>query len=89
MKLRPTRNRVVIKYLKVENKTKGGILLPNNKEKPQTTGIVVATSTDDLGELLNKDDIVLFGKYVGTPVKIQDEDFVIMNYKDIIAVIEK
>jgi len=89
MNLRPTRNRVVIKYLEVENKTSGGILLPIDKEKQPTTGVVIAAGKDDLGEQLYKDDIVLFGKYAGTPVKIQNEDFVIMNYKDIIAVIEK
>jgi chaperonin GroES len=89
MKLRPTRNRVVIKYTEIKEKSAGGIILPEDSKKQPTTGVVIASGLDDLGEKLNEGDLVLFGKFSGTKVTIQNEDFVIMNYKDIMAVIEK
>ena len=88
MNLKPTRNRVIIKYTEVKEKSVGGIILPADENTPQTTGIVVAAGEDDLGEQLNVDDLVLFGKFAGTKMKVQGEDYVIMNYTDILAVLE-
>jgi chaperonin GroES len=88
MKIRPTRNRVVVKKKATEEKTPGGIVIPESEQKPQTTGEVVAAGIDDLGETLNVGDIILFGKYAGTPIKVQNEDFIIMKYDEVIAVLE-
>ena len=88
MNLRPTRNRVVVKRNPAKETSSGGIVLPESEQKAQTTGVVVAAGTDDLGEQLNKGDLILFGKYAGTPIKVQNEDFIIMKYDEVIAVLE-
>lgn len=89
MKLKPMKNRVVIKYLETTNVTSGGIIMPINKEEVPTLGKVVASGIDELGEKLNEGDTVMFSKYAGTKITIQNEDFVIMKYSEILAVIEK
>ena len=83
------KNRVVIKYLETTNVTSGGIIMPINKEEVPTLGKVVASGIDELGEKLNEGDTVMFSKYAGTKITIQNEDFVIMKYSEILAVIEK
>jgi len=90
MKLRPTKNRVVIKYIEKENKSSGGIILPTDSKAQPTLGTVVACGKDDK-ELIqfDVDDIVLFGKFAGTPIKVQDEEFIIMKIDEVMAVIEK
>ncbi|MBN2711862.1 MAG: co-chaperone GroES [Planctomycetes bacterium] len=90
--LRPLDDRVVVKRLEAEEKTSGGIILPDAaKEKPQR-GEVIAVGA---GKLLDsgtratpdvkKGDIVLFGKYSGTEVKVEGEEFLIMRENDILA----
>jgi len=86
VKIRPMRNRLLVKLSEMITKTQGGILLP--EEKRPTTGTVIEAGIDDLGEILNKGDVILFGKYAGTPIKLENEDFVMMSYTDIIAVVE-
>ena len=94
MKFRPLHDRVVIKRLEGEEKTKGGIIIPDNaKEKPQE-GKVVAVgpgSRDDSGKLIALDvkagDRVLFGKWSGTEVKIAGEDLLIMKESDIMGIV--
>jgi chaperonin GroES len=94
MKFRPLHDRVVIKRLEGEEKTKGGIIVPDNaKEKPQE-GEVVAVgpgARDEAGKLvpvdLKKGDRVLFGKWSGTEVKIDGQDLLIMKESDIMGVI--
>ena len=93
MKFRPLHDRVVIKRLEGEEKSKGGIIIPDNaKEKPQE-GTVVAVGPggrDEAGKLLPIDlkagDKVLFGKWSGTEVKIDGEDLLIMKEADIMGV---
>jgi chaperonin GroES len=94
MKFRPLHDRVVIKRLEGEEKTKGGIIIPDTvKEKPQE-GKVVAVgpgSRDEAGKLTPVDvkagDRVLFGKWSGTEIKIDGEDLLIMKESDLLGVL--
>ncbi|MCS7201404.1 MAG: co-chaperone GroES [Dictyoglomus sp.] len=96
MKLRPIGDRVVVKVLEQEEKTKGGIVLPDTaKEKPQQ-GKVVAVGTGrilDNGQKvpleIKEGDTVIFAKYAGTEVKIEGEEYLILSERDILAVVEK
>ena len=94
-KFRPLHDRVVVKRVEAEEKSKGGIIIPDTaKEKPQQ-GEVVAVGPggrDENGKLIPMDlkagDRVLFGKWSGTEVKIDGEELAIMKESDIFAVIE-
>ena len=95
MKIRPLQDRVIVKRLEEEEKTKGGIIIPDTaKEKPQE-GKVIAVGkgkvTED-GKLIPLDvkvgDKILFGKYSGTEIKIDGEEHLIMREEDILGVIE-
>jgi len=95
MKIRPLQDRVIVKRLEEEEKTKGGIIIPDSaKEKPQE-GKVIAVGkgkvTED-GKVIPLDvkvgDRILFGKYAGTEVKIEGEEHLIMREEDILGIIE-
>ena len=96
MAFRPLGDRVVIKRVEEEQKTKGGIIIPDTaKEKPQE-GEVIAVgpgARDDAGKIhaleVKKGDKILFGKWSGTEVKIDGEDLLIMKESDILGVVEK
>ena len=96
MKFRPLHDRVVIRRIEGEDKTKGGILIPDTvKEKPQE-GEVIAVgpgARDESGKLIaievKAGDRVLFGKWSGSEVKIDGEDLLIMKESDILRVIER
>lgn len=95
MNIRPLHDRVVIKRLEEEQKTSGGIVIPDTAaEKPQK-GEVVAVGNGkilDNGETRALDvkvgDKVLFGKFAGNEVKVDDEDVLVMREEDILAVLE-
>ena len=95
MKFRPLHDRVVVKRIDAEEKTAGGIIIPDTaKEKPQQ-GEVIAVgpgARNEAGQLVALDvavgDIVLFGKWSGTEVKLDGEDLLIMKESDIMGVIE-
>ena len=94
MKFRPLHDRVVVKRLDSEEKTKGGIIIPDTaKEKPQEGEIIAVGpgARDENGKLVPLDvkagDRVLFGKWSGTEVKIDGEDLLIMKESDIMGVI--
>ena len=94
MKFRPLHDRVVVKRLDGEEKTKGGIIIPDTaKEKPQEGQVVAvgAGARDETGKLVPLDvkagDRVLFGKWSGTEVKIDGQDLLIMKESDIMGVI--
>jgi chaperonin GroES len=95
MKFRPLHDRVVIRRLEGEEKTKGGIIIPDTvKEKPQE-GEVIAVgpgARDEGGKLvpleLKAGDRVLFGKWSGTEVKVDGQDLLIMKESDIMGVLE-
>jgi chaperonin GroES len=94
MKFRPLHDRVVVKRVDSEEKTKGGIIIPDTaKEKPQE-GEVVAVgpgARDEAGKLVPLDvkagDRILFGKWSGTEVKIDGQDLLIMKESDIMGVV--
>jgi chaperonin GroES len=95
MKFRPLHDRVVVKRLEEETKTAGGIIIPDTvKEKPmQGKVIAVGPGGRDEGGKVNAldvkvGDVVLFGKWSGTEVKIDGEDLLIMKESDIMGVIE-
>jgi chaperonin GroES len=95
MKFRPLHDRVVVRRLESEEKTKGGIIIPDTaKEKPQEGEVIAAGpgARDESGKLVPLDvregDRILFGKWSGTEVKIDGEDLLIMKESDIMGVIE-
>jgi chaperonin GroES len=95
MKFRPLHDRVVVKRIDAEEKTSGGIIIPDTaKEKPQQ-GEVVAVGPggrDENGKLIPIDvkngDVILFGKWSGTEVKIDGTEYLIMKESDIMGIIE-
>jgi chaperonin GroES len=95
MKLRPLQDRIIVKRLEEETKTAGGIFIPETaKEKPQRGEIIEVGNgkkTED-GKVLpldvKKGDKVLFGKYAGTEIKLDGEEYLMMREDDILAVIE-
>lgn len=96
MKVRPLADRVLVKPLEEEDKSPGGIILPDTaKEKPMR-GQVIAVGhgkVDDKGERVAMDvkvkDVVLYGKYSGTEIKVDGEEYLIMRESDILAIVEK
>ncbi|MGQ9631982.1 MAG: co-chaperone GroES [bacterium] len=95
-KVKPLADRVLVKPIDVKEQVKGGIIIPDTaKEKPQE-GEVIEVGEGKVLENGNrapvdvkKGDRILFGKYSGTEVKIDDEDYLIMRESDILAVIDK
>ena len=96
MKFRPLHDRVVVKRIAADEKTRGGIIIPDTaKEKPQQ-GEVIAVGPggrDEAGKLIpidvKKGDRVLFGKWSGTEVKLDGVEYLIMKESDIMGVIEQ
>jgi chaperonin GroES len=95
MKMRPLHDRILVKRVEEENKTKGGIIIPDTaKEKPQEGKVIAVGSgrvTDD-GKVValevKKGDRVLFGKYSGSEVQLEGEEHLIIREEDVLAVIE-
>lgn len=95
MKIRPLQDRVIVKRLEEEEKTKGGIIIPDTaKEKPQegkVTAVGKGKVTED-GKVIPMDvkvgDKILFGKYSGAEIKIAGEEHLIMREEDILGIIE-
>jgi len=95
MKFRPLHDRVVVRRLEENQKTAGGIIIPDTASEKPTQGQIVAVGAgarNEKGELVKLDvkagDRVLFGKWSGTEVKIDGEDLLIMKESDVMAVIE-
>jgi chaperonin GroES len=95
MKIRPLQDRVIVKRIEEEEKTKGGIIIPDTaKEKPQE-GKIIAAGKGKVGEDgkvtpldVKTGDRVLFSKYAGTEIKIEGEEHLIMREDDILGVVE-
>ena len=94
MNFRPLGDRILLKRVEEETKTKGGIIIPDTaKEKPQEGEVIAvgAGARDEAGKLvpleLKAGDRVLFGKWSGTEVKIEGEDLLIMKESDVLGVI--
>jgi len=95
MKFRPLHDRVVVRRIESEGKTAGGIIIPDTAKEKPSQGEVVAVGPggrDEAGKLTPIDvkvgDVVLFGKWSGTEVKIDGQDLLIMKESDIMGVIE-
>ena len=96
MKVRPLHDRLIVKRLEEEEKTKGGIIIPDTAKEKPIEGKVVAVGAgkvDKDGKKIpmevKKGDRVLFAKYGGTDVKMEGEDYLMMKEDDILAVIEE
>ena len=96
MKFRPLHDRVVVKRIDAEEKSAGGIIIPDTAKEKPSQGEVVAVgpgARDESGKVVALDlkvgDIVLFGKWSGTEVKLNGEDLLIMKGSDIMGVIEQ
>jgi chaperonin GroES len=95
MGFRPLHDRVLVRRVEAEERTKGGIIIPDTaKEKPQEGEVIAvgAGSRDDAGKLVELDvkpgDRILFGKWSGTEVVVDGEDLIIMKESDILGVID-
>jgi chaperonin GroES len=96
MKIKPLQDRVIVKRLEEETKTAGGIIIPDTaKEKPQQ-GKVVAVGPGKVLEggtrvelTVKEGDVVLFGKYAGSDVKLDGEELLIMREDDILGIVSK
>ena len=95
MKLRPLQDRILVKRVKEEEKTKGGIIIPDTAKEKPIEGKVIATGNGKLNEEgkrvaleVKKGDQILFGQYSGAEVKIEGEEYLIMREDDVLGVIE-
>jgi len=95
MKLRPLNDRILVKRLEEATTTKGGIIIPDSAKEKPAEGKVIAVGNGKLGEdgkrialEVKKDDRVLFGKYSGTEVKLDDEEYLILREDDILGIVE-
>lgn len=95
MKIRPLRDRLIVKRLTSEEKTKGGIFIPDSaKEKPQEGEVIAVGSGKVLpdGKVVplevKKGDKVLFGKYAGSEVKVENEELLMMREEDLLGIIQ-
>jgi len=89
MNIKPLADRVLIKAAAAEEKTIGGIIIPDTaKEKPlQGTVLAVGNGTKDEEMILKAGDTVLYGKYAGTEVELEGEKYLIMRQSDVLAVL--
>jgi len=95
MKVRPLHDRVIVKRVKEEEKTKGGIIIPDTAKEKPVEGKVIAVGdgkvTDDGKKIqleVKAGDKILFGKYAGTEIQIDGEEHLIMREDDIIAIVD-
>ena len=96
MKFRPLHDRVVVKRVDEDTKTKGGIIIPETAQEKPMQGKIIAVgpgARDESGKLVpldvKKGDLVLFGKWSGTEVKIDGDELLIMKESDIMGVLDK
>ena len=95
MKVKPLHDRIIVKRLEEEEKTKGGIIIPDTAKEKPFEGKVIAVGDGKIKEdgtkipmELKKGDRILFAKYAGTDIKIDGEDHLIMKEDDVLAVIQ-
>lgn len=96
MKLKPLHDRVIVRRLEEETKSAGGIIIPDSAKEKPTRGEIIAVgegARDDSGKLVplsvKEGDVVLFGKWGGTEVKVDGKDLLIMKETDILAIVEE
>jgi len=96
MKVRPLHDRLIVKRLEEEEKTKGGIIIPDTAKEKPIEGQVIAVGKGKIKEdgtqipmEVKKGDRILFAKYAGTEIKIDGEEHLIMKEDDVLAIIEQ
>lgn len=96
MQVRPLHDRVLVKRFSEEEKTKGGIIIPDNAKEKPIQGEIIAVGQGrftEEGKLrpldVKKGDRVLFGKYAGTEIKIDGDEFLMMREEDILGVVQQ
>ncbi len=89
LKIKPLADRVLVEQMAAETKTASGIIIPDNaKEKPQKGKVVaVGSGTKDEKMTVSVGDTVLYGKYAGTELKFEGQDYLIMRESDILAIV--
>lgn len=95
MKLKPLQDRILVQRIEEEKTTKGGIIIPDTAKEKPAEGKVVAVGNGKIGEdgkrialEIKKGDRILFGKYSGTEVKIEGEEYLILREDDVLGIIE-
>ena len=88
MKIKPLGDRVLVKNEETEEKTAGGIYIPQTAQEKTQTGIVVEVGDDKDVIKVKKKDKIMFDKYAGTQVTVEGEDYLLMKMDDILAIIE-
>jgi chaperonin GroES len=95
MKLRPLQDRILVERVEETNTTKGGIIIPDSAKEKPAEGKVVAVgngkTTDDGKKIpleIKEGDRILFGKYSGSEVKIEGDEFLIMREEDVLGIVE-
>ena len=95
MKLRPLQDRILVQRVKEEEKTKGGIIIPDTAQEKPAEGKIVSVGKGKLDENgkriapeVKKGDRILFGKYSGTEVKVEGQEYLIMREEDVLGIIE-
>jgi chaperonin GroES len=95
MKLRPLQDRILVQRVEEETTTKGGIIIPDTAKEKPAEGKVTAVGNGKLGEdgkriamEIKKGDRILFGKYSGTEVKVDGQEYLIMREEDVLGIIE-
>ena len=94
MKLRPLQDRILVKRVEEEEKTKGGIIIPDTAKEKPAEGKVTAVGNGKLGDdgkrvalEIKKGDRILFGKYSGTEVNVEGDEYLIMREDDVLAIV--
>jgi chaperonin GroES len=94
-KIRPLHDRIVVKRVEEETKTKGGIIIPDTAKEKPLEGKVVAAGNGKILENgtkipleVKKGDKILFGKYAGTEIKIEGEEYLMMREEDVLGIVE-
>ena len=95
MKIRPLQDRLIVERVEEEEKTKGGIIIPDTAKEKPAEGKVIAVGNGKVGEdgkrvplEVKKGNRILFGKYSGTEVKIEGKEYLIMREDDVLGIIE-
>jgi chaperonin GroES len=95
MKLRPLQDRILVQRVQEETKTKGGIIIPDTAKEKPAEGKIVAVGNGKLGDdgkrialEVKEGDRILFGKYAGSEIKIEGEEYLILREDDVLGVIE-
>jgi chaperonin GroES len=88
MKVKPLSDRVLVKIQESETKTAGGIIIPQTAQEKTQTGVVVAVGTDADVIKVKEGDKVMYDKYAGTQIKIDNVDHLIVKMSDVLAIID-